>query len=71
VARTDHPQYAGDLPDDEVLRFVQQGHGVGGSCADYVRNTVAHLTGIGITEPRLDALVSRLDQARAAEPHRS
>ncbi len=61
VARTDHPQYAGDLPEDEVVRHVLQGVGVGGPCADYVRNTVAHLREIGIGDHRLEAVVRRLD----------
>jgi cation transport protein ChaC len=61
VARTDHPQYAGDLPEDEVLRHVLQGVGVGGACVDYVRNTVAHLLESGIGDARLEAIVRRLD----------
>jgi cation transport protein ChaC len=61
IARTDHPQFAGDLSEDEVLRHVVQGVGVGGACADYVRNTVAHLVEIGIGDARLEAIVRRLD----------
>jgi cation transport protein ChaC len=61
VARTGHRQYAGDLPEDEVLRHVLQGVGIGGPCSDYVRNTVAHLLEMGIGDPRLEAVVRRLD----------
>jgi cation transport protein ChaC len=66
VARTDHPQYAGELAEEEVLRLVRAGHGLGGACADYVRATVAHLVEMGINEPRLEALVRRLDAEAAA-----
>lgn len=61
IARTDHPQFAGDLSEDEVLQHVMQGVGVGGPCADYVRNTLAHLVEMGIADPRLQAIVRRLD----------
>lgn len=66
IARTDHPQFAGDLPEGEVLRHVLEGHGIGGACTDYVRATVAHLVEMGIAEPRLEALAHRLDAAAAA-----
>jgi cation transport protein ChaC len=70
VARPNHPQYAGDLSEEEVFRLVLQGSGVAGPCADYVRNTVAHLMAVGIAEPRLEALVRRLGHAQAEEaPH--
>jgi cation transport regulator ChaC len=35
-----------------------------GACADYVRNTVAHLREMGIREPELERLVAELE-ARA------
>ncbi len=63
IARTDHPQFAGDLPEDEIVRHVLQGVGVGGPCVDYVRNTMAHLVEIGIADARLEAVVRRLDAA--------
>jgi cation transport protein ChaC len=60
VARPEHEQYAGDLDEAVVLERVRDGHGSAGACADYVRNTVAHLREMGIEEPRLEALVGRL-----------
>lgn len=68
VARTDHPQFAGDLPEDQIVRHVLQGVGVGGPCADYVRNTVAHLREIGIGDERLEAIVRRLDAVAPLSP---
>ncbi|MFW5678891.1 MAG: gamma-glutamylcyclotransferase [Pseudomonadota bacterium] len=53
-------QYAGLLPDDEILRLVRQGVGRRGPNADYVRSTVAHLDELGIPDPALRALVSAL-----------
>lgn len=60
IARTDHPQYAGDLSEETALTLVLQGAGIGGACVDYVRQTVAHLRAMGIVEPRLEALAGRL-----------
>lgn len=60
VARPEHEDYAGGLDDAAVLRHVRQGHGLAGSCADYVRNTVAHLHEMGIREPHLERLVAAL-----------
>ncbi len=60
IARTDHPQYAGDLSEETALTLVLQGTGIGGACVDYVRQTVAHLRAMGIVEPRLEALAGRL-----------
>ena len=38
---------------------VRQGHGLAGACADYVRNTVAHLREMRIGEPELERIVDR------------
>lgn len=61
VALPEHEQFAGDLDQAAVLACVRQGQGSAGTCADYVRNTVAHLREMGIAEPALEALVSRLE----------
>ena len=46
--------------DAALLRCVRQGHGLAGSCADYVRNTVTHLRAMGIREPELERLAATL-----------
>lgn len=61
VAKPDHEQFAGNLDRAAVLRCVRQGHGLAGSCADYLRNTVAHLREMGIAEPELEGLVAALE----------
>lgn len=60
VACTDHPDYAGELTGSEVLERVRRGIGLAGPNADYVRNTVAHLREMGISEPGLEALAAKL-----------
>ena len=51
-----HPQYAGALPLETQLECVRRGNGLSGSNVDYVLNTLAHLTEIGIADYRLEAL---------------
>ena len=62
VARPECEQYAGRLPLHATLRCVREGHGLAGSCADYVRHTVAHLRQMRIDEPELERIVAALDQ---------
>lgn len=66
VARPECADYAGDLDRTAVLRHVRQGHGLAGSCADYLRNTVAHLRAMAIAEPGLEGLLAELDEAEEA-----
>jgi cation transport protein ChaC len=48
-----HPQYAGRLPETEVLKLVGQGHGLSGANVDYVQATHEHLLASGIMDPTL------------------
>ena len=61
VARPEHEHYAGHLDADAVLDCVRHGHGLAGACADYVRQTVAHLHEMRIDEPDLERIVQALD----------
>lgn len=65
VARPEHEHYAGRLAPGQVLSCVRQGHGLAGACADYVRNTMAHLQTMAIREPELEQVVAELDTADA------
>lgn len=55
-----HPQYAGRLPVTEQAYLVRRGYGMSGHNRDYVANTVRHLSGMGIEEPRLNRLMPLL-----------
>jgi glutathione-specific gamma-glutamylcyclotransferase len=55
-----HPQYAGRLPEAELLRLVRQGVGVSGANPDYVRSTHGHLLEMGVTDPVLAHLAHTL-----------
>ncbi len=55
-----HAQYAGRLPDADLVRFVSQGQGISGANPDYVRSTHEHLLAMGVTDPTLARLVAAL-----------
>ena len=55
-----HPQYAGRLPDTELLRLVRQGEGVSGPNTDYVCSTYEHLEEMGAVDPILSSLATKL-----------
>ena len=57
-----HPQYAGRLPDSELLRLVRQGVGASGPNPAYVRSTYEHLLEMGVTDPILQRLTTALGE---------
>ncbi len=61
-----HPQYAGRLDDETLLRFILQGQGVSGHCADYVQSTVSHLRSMAIHDALLERLSARLTSYKTA-----
>lgn len=65
VARPEHEHFAGHLGFEQILDCVRQGHGLAGSCRDYVRNTVAHLQAMAIREPVLERIVADLGRSAA------
>lgn len=56
VMRRDHWQYAGDLPHDEQARIIASAHGGRGPNAEYLFNTTAHLTRLGLPDVTLESL---------------
>jgi cation transport protein ChaC len=64
-----HQQYAGRLSYDEMARLILQGEGKGGTCLEYLRNTVHHLEALDMHDHALHRLLREVEsrRARAAE----
>jgi glutathione-specific gamma-glutamylcyclotransferase len=60
VADRRHPQYAGRLPESDLMRLVRQGVGLSGANPDYVRATHEHLIEIGVSDPILARIAEAL-----------
>jgi len=60
------PQYA-DLPEEEVVRRLATAKGALGSASDYLFQTRDGLRGLGITDPLIDDLASKVVEAKATE----
>ncbi|RED51273.1 gamma-glutamylcyclotransferase [Aestuariispira insulae] len=58
-----HPQYAGDLPQDECLDLIAKAHGSAGPNTEYLMNTVARLDALGIEDDALHSLVRLLEKS--------
>jgi glutathione-specific gamma-glutamylcyclotransferase len=63
IANHDFPGYAGRLTDDEIATAIAAAKGSGGSCADHLWQTLAHLEALGLNDRAL-AEVGRLTRAR-------
>lgn len=60
VVRRDHPQYCGGLPLDEQARIIALSSGDRGPNAEYLFETAAHLSDLGIGCPILADLATRV-----------
>ncbi|MCL4765206.1 MAG: gamma-glutamylcyclotransferase [Hyphomicrobiaceae bacterium] len=55
-----HPSYAGRLGLARQTRLIRGACGISGPNLDYLINTLAHLDGLGIREPELSRVLSRI-----------
>lgn len=60
VVDTNHVQYCGALALEEQARIIAQAVGDRGPNTEYLYNTAAHLSELGITDPDLDWLSARV-----------
>jgi len=58
VANPEHAQYAGRLDEREIARLIGNGVGKSGSGIDYLANTVARLSELGIRDPALERVLA-------------
>lgn len=63
-----HRQYAGTLPQDDLVSHVINGQGVSGKCIDYVTSTVAHLRDMNIADATLERLMLCLQSQPRSKP---
>lgn len=63
-----HPQCAPPMSVEDTMAFVAQGHGLSGSCADYVRNTLAHLRSMDLHDAGLERLAPALENLGSPHP---
>lgn len=61
VANRMHEEYAGRLPQDEIVRMIRRGVGVTGSNREYLENTVGHLDALGIGDGPLHQLLRQVN----------
>jgi cation transport protein ChaC len=62
IVDRNHEQYAGSLDAGEAAEIVSGAHGVSGENTDYVRNTLAHLTALGLRDPWMAEVAARMRQ---------
>jgi cation transport protein ChaC len=67
TANRDHPRYAGAVAEDEAAAVIAAASGRLGSCADYLLSTADHLATLGLADPYIEDLASRV-RAIQGEP---
>jgi len=68
VADHRHPQYAGRLPHEDLIRLVKQGIGISGANPDYVHSTHRELIEIGASDRILARIAEQLAQEGEDSP---
>jgi cation transport protein ChaC len=64
VVDPSHQQYAGRLSYDAMAQLILQGEGKGGSCLEYLRNTVQHLEALDMHDHALHRLLREVEARR-------
>jgi glutathione-specific gamma-glutamylcyclotransferase len=64
----DHEQCAPQMSIEQIMVYVAQGHGLSGSCTDYVKNTLEHLRDLGVHDAKLEKLSPYLASSRSVDP---
>lgn len=62
VVDTSHPQYTGRLSYPRMAELVRQGEGKGGTCLEYLRNTVQHLDALDMHDHALHRLLRYVER---------
>lgn len=60
LSDTGHPQWAGDLTEDDQARRIAGARGLSGPNVDYLRDLVAHLREAGVRDLGMERLLQRV-----------
>jgi glutathione-specific gamma-glutamylcyclotransferase len=63
-----HAQCAPPMSVAKTMIYIERGHGLSGSCADYVANTINHLRSMGIHDAGLEKLAPHLNISSGVDP---
>ncbi len=63
ASRTDHPQFAPEMPLEQKVNVIRHASGPSGTNIDYIINTVAHLDAMGIRNSDLHRIADTLSSA--------
>jgi glutathione-specific gamma-glutamylcyclotransferase len=55
------PTYAGELPEEEIVRRIATARGPMGTCAEYLFSTRAGLHSLGIADPLIDTIAAKVE----------
>ena len=67
VVETGHCQYCGDLPIERAAYHIAFAEGRRGACREYLTNTAEHARSLGIHDPYLEELVTRVARLREGQ----
>ncbi len=67
VVETGHCQYCGDLPIERAAFHIAFAEGRRGACREYLTNTAEHARSLGIHDPYLEELVTRVARLREGQ----
>lgn len=68
VARHDHAQYTGRLPEGRMAELILQGAGLHGTARDYLAHTVVQMDALGIRTGPLHRLLKRVNATPSVLP---
>lgn len=63
VVRREHRQYAGRLSVRRMIPLILGGRGIGGTCLDYVRETVRHMDELCVADTPLHRVLAAAEKA--------
>ena len=64
VPEPSHPSYAPSLPRERIVELIATGVGESGTARAYLRDLIAHLAGMGVQDPDLEAMLAAVDGFR-------